>query len=367
MRGLSARSQALKVSPIREFFDSAPEGAINLGLGELKLPMHPFILDKGLEAIRRGDITYTPNAGLPPLRETIASYCGSNPENVCVTCGAEEAVFVALGTVVEPGDKVLIPDPGYPAYPNLVRYYGATPSSYIFDPKKNFRLDRASLEEHRDARAIILCNPSNPLGTALDDEERGAILDFCRENDIWLIVDEVYRELYIETRPESFAGTDPRCIVISALSKSHAMTGWRLGWLHAETDVVQAATRIHQYAVTCAPRISQEVAVEMFSDEGWQVNQALRDTLNRNLGLVLKRLKGWTILENRASPYLFVKVDGPDMDFAKALLKKGVITVPGSAFGDMSRSWIRISYGLPAHDLEEGIKRLLLAKVQTAS
>ncbi len=355
MRGFSTRSRALKVSPIREFFDIAPKGAINLGLGELKLPLHPFIQQKGIEAIRRGDITYTPNAGYPPLREKIAGYYGSRAENVCVTCGAEEAIFVALSTLIEPGDKVLIPDPGYLAYPNLVRYYGGIPEPYVFDPARNFRLDRSSLEQHRDAKAIILCNPSNPLGTVLDDDERSAILKFCRENDVWLIADEVYRELYVETRPESFANVDPRCIVISALSKSHAMTGWRLGWLHAEEDIVRAATRIHQYATTCAPRISQEVAAEMFTDDGWLVNRSLREMLDRNRRLIFERLQDWTVLENDAAPYLFLKVDGSDADLSRSLLKRGVITVPGSAFGERGNGWIRISYGLPYDELEKAV------------
>ncbi len=355
MTRLSSRSSALKPSAIRELFDQAPKDAINLGLGELKLSLHPFILDAGVKAVQRADITYTPNAGYPPLRAKIAEYYGSESENICVTCGAEEAIFVALGAIIEPGDKVLVPDPGYVAYPNLVRYYGGKPASCIFDPKNDFRLDVAALNNHRDARAMILCNPSNPLGTAISDDERAVILDFCRENDVWLVVDEVYRELYVEARQASFAGADPRCIVVSALSKSHAMTGWRLGWLHAELDVVRAATRIHQYAATCAPKISQDVAIEVFSDAGWQVNRELREALNRNRVLVMERLKEMTILPNHAAPYLFAHVGGSDVDFVRDLMARGVVTVPGSAFGEMGYGWVRITYGLPFEALEKAV------------
>ena len=358
MSGFSRRCLNLKPSPIRELYDSAPEGAINLGLGELKFPLHPFIRNAGIAAIERGNITYTPNAGLPALRKKIAEHYDCRTENTCVTCGAEEAIFVALAAIVEPGDKVLVPDPGYLAYPNLVRYYGGTPLPYTFDPKDHFRLITASLESRQDVKAMILCNPSNPLGTVLSDSERDFILDFCKSNNIWLIVDEVYRELYHDERPESFAGSDPRSVVISGLSKSHAMTGWRLGWLSAGEDFVKAATRVHQYAATCAPRISQEVAIEALSEEGWKVNRNLREALDRNRRLVFERLSGWTMLENHAAPYLFIKVGGSDVEFAGAMLKKGVITVPGSAFGEMGNGWIRISYGLPEDELIEGLDRM---------
>ncbi len=360
MMELSGRSRQLRPSPIREIFNHAPAGAINLGLGELKFPLHPFIKEAGFRALERGDITYTPNAGLPLLRRKLAEHYGVDPGNICVTCGAEEAIFIALAAIIEPGDSVLVPDPGYLAYPNLVRYYRGVPLPYRFDPENHFQLDRANLADHRNIKAVIVCNPSNPLGTALSEPDRSAIIDFCRKNDVWLIVDEVYRELFHGTRPESFSGSFEKCIVISALSKSHAMTGWRLGWLNASKELIQAATRIHQYTATCAPRISQEVAVDLFSEYGWRVNEQLRHKLAANREIVLHKLSGWDILPNDAAPYMFVKVEGPDSDFVKRLLAEGVITVPGSAFGEMGRGWIRISYGVTENELRKGLERIIL-------
>ena len=358
----------VKKSAIRQLVDSAPADAINLGLGEIQFPLPEFLKQKAAEIINFKNIGYSTNAGLIELRKAICDYyqCEFN-DNVCITAGAEEALFAALFSYINKGDEVLIANPTFLAYKTIVEMLGAKVSSFSLDPQNEFALNENSLRIAitDKTKAMILCNPSNPLGIALNDHEIDLIIDICRKNKILLIVDEVYRELFLDERSRSFLDTDLDTIIISSLSKSHCMSGWRIGWaISQKSELIAPIIKTHQYICTCAPVISQFLALEALSIEGMQAKEEIRIKLAENRKFAIDYLSNANIefLLNSSSPYLFVKVNGDDWKVAEALSKMGVIVIPGSAFGSNGKGFVRINYGIESDKLSKSI--IILAKFQ---
>ena len=355
-------------SAIRQLIDSAPADAINLGLGEIQFPLPDFLKQKTSEIIKTKNLGYSTNAGLIELRETICNYyqCEFN-DNICITAGAEEALFAALFSYLNKGDEVLIANPTFLAYKTIVEMLGAKVSSFSLDPENEFAINENSLRTAitDKTKAMILCNPSNPLGIVLKDHEIEIIIEICRENKILLIVDEVYRELFLNERSRSFLDTDLDTIIISSLSKSHCMAGWRIGWaISQKPELIAPIIKAHQYICTCAPVISQFLALEALSVEGMRAKEEIRIKLVENRKFAIDYLTTANIefLLNTFSPYLFVKVNGDDWKAAEALSKMGVIVIPGSAFGSNGKGFIRINYGIEHDQLSKSI--IILAKFQ---
>ncbi len=348
-------------SKLRQIFDSAQPDSINLGLGEIqfKTPMHFREIAK--QIIAEGKIYYTPNAGLPELRKKIAKHYHTDWQNVCVTTGAEEAIFAALFTYLEPGAEVLIANPSYLAYKNIIKMLDGKPKEFDLSEKNNFCLDRKSfINSITDkTQILILNNPSNPLGKSLNSSEIELIFSICEKHEILIIVDEVYLELFLTERESSLLSANT--IVISSLSKSHSMSGWRIGWLVAQDNkLIDPMTSVHQYICTCAPYLSQELAIAAFSEKGKIEGESIRQKLINNHKFTIQFLKQYLpeliVLESSYAPYSFIKIEYDDQKFVQKALENKLILMPGSIFGSNGQNWIRLNYGVPQSLLINGLK-----------
>ncbi len=364
------RLAGIEKSAIRQIYDRAPAGSINLGLGEPDFPTPAVIRDEAARFIAQEKIRYTPNAGLIELRRAIADYYGdaAKYENVCVTNGSQEALFVALMALVNPGDEVLCPDPGFVAYPTLVRMAGGTPIFYKLPAKYKFQL---SVEDFKrkisgKTRAVIVNSPSNPAGSVLPPIDLACMAKLLSGSEIIAIADEIYQEIYFDRRPSSIEAFYPRTLHISGLSKSHAMTGWRLGWIYGDPGIVRHLTVLHQYATTCASTISQRAALAAFTEAGRAAAENLRAELRARRDFFVEQIDT-QLAEfklNRMIPdgafYLMLDVSpfGKSFEVAERLLNHKVITIPGAAFGEEAEGWLRLSFATDFETIREGVRRI---------
>jgi aspartate/methionine/tyrosine aminotransferase len=364
------RLRGVEPSAIRRFFDTALAGSINLGLGEPDLPTPACVTRAAIAAIETGRNGYTAHAGLSELREHVAAQYPAVKGRgaVVITAGAEEALYLALMTLVEEGDEVLLPDPGFVAYPALVRLAGGTPVFYRLPADRDFAFDADVFRRRLSPRtkAVVCGSPANPTGRVLTQADLAAMADALRDTTVRVIADEVYRDLYFgDGRPPSMSDCYPRTLVAGGLSKSMSMTGWRLGWLCGEAPVVAAARLLHGYVTTCASTISQKAALGAFTDEGdkarveaRRIFRARRDRLMSLLGDA-----GLRAVAPEGAFYAMVDVRrwGRSFDVAESMLRHGVITVPGSAFGAQGEGFLRVSFCLADESLSEGVRRMAQA------
>ena len=366
-----ARLQGIQKSIIRQVFDRARPGSINLGLGEPDLRTPEVICRAAVRAITEEQNGYTSHAGLPELRQKVARdypYLAENPDRVIITAGSQEALYLALMTLVDKGDEVLLPDPGFVAYPTIVRMAGGVAKFYRLPREMDFGFD---VEEFRRAltpktKVVVCISPSNPTGRVLSHRDLKEIGFLLRQHGAYLISDEIYRDLYYTSeRPESLSSIYDRTIVIGGLSKSLSMTGWRLGWLAGDEDVVKAALVLHGYVTTCASAVSQKAALVAWSTEAVQARDRFRTIFRARRDHLLKLI--FSELELRAAApdgafYTMIDVGGygPSMTVAERLLDHRVITVPGAAFGSESEGFLRVSFCADEATLTEGILRIKL-------
>jgi len=363
---LASRLNSVSQSSIRKIFEEAPENAINMGLGELQLPTPQSITDHIQKILAKGYVPYTPNAGTPELIEAVKHYYSPvQNTDVCVTTGAEEALFTSVLGFVEPGEEVLIPDPGFVAYKSIVQIAGGIPVHYNLKPENGFHLDRYEMIKKITPRTkmIIICNPSNPLGTVLTPEEVDFLLEISDKKKILLLVDEIYREMYLKEKPDTFLGKGKYIQVVSGLSKSHCMTGWRIGWLAAAQEFIQPIIPLHQYICTCAPYISQKAAEFALSYEGERAGEEIRSYLVENYKYIERKLSdelpSLEFIDPAASPYLFLNVKKDEIPIVENLSDSGIISIPGRVFGENGRNWIRVSYGMKLELLKEATDRII--------
>ncbi|HJY29203.1 MAG TPA: aminotransferase class I/II-fold pyridoxal phosphate-dependent enzyme [Pyrinomonadaceae bacterium] len=363
------RLQGIEKSVIRQVFDRAKPGSINLGLGEPDLPTPDVIRRAAVKAIIEEQNGYTSHAGLPSLREKVAHdypYLEQRPERVVITAGSQEALYLALLALVDEGDEVLLPNPGFVAYPTIVRMAGGTASFYRLPRERGFEFDADDFRRALTPRTkVVVCiSPSNPTGRTLSDQDLASIGHALRDHGAYLISDEIYRDLYYTAqRPASLSSFYQRTIVIGGLSKSMSMTGWRLGWLCGEEAVVQAALVLHGYVTTCASAVSQKASLVAWSDEAEQARAGFRETFRGRrdhlLALIESEL-GLRAVTPDGAFYTMVDVSayGPSMKVAEALLEERVITVPGAAFGSESEGFLRVSFCADHETLSEGVQRI---------
>jgi aspartate/methionine/tyrosine aminotransferase len=363
------RLQGIEKSVIRQVFDRAPPGSINLGLGEPDLPTPDVIRRAAVKAIVEEQNGYTSHAGLTALREQVAAeypYLDRQAERVIITAGSQEALYLALLALVEEGDEVLLPNPGFVAYPTIVQMAGGTATFYRLPRERGFAFD---VEEFRRAltprtKVVVGISPSNPTGRVLSRADLAHIGDALRDHGAYLISDEIYRDLYYtDERPESLSSFYDRTIVIGGLSKSMSMTGWRLGWLCGEDALVQAAVVLHGYVTTCASTVSQKASLVAWTDEAEEARVAFRKTFRARrdhlLGLIDSRLGLRAVTPDGAFyTMLDVSAYGPSMRVTDALLEEGVITVPGAAFGSEAEGFLRVSFCADHETLAEGVERI---------
>ena len=366
-----ARLQGIQKSIIRQVFDRARPGSINLGLGEPDLRTPGVIRRAAVRAITEEQNGYTSHAGLPELRQKVARdypYLGENADRVIITAGSQEALYLALMTLVDEGDEVLLPDPGFVAYPTIVRMAGGVPKFYRLPREMDFGFD---VEEFRRAltpntKVVVCISPSNPTGRVLSRRDLKEIGFLLRQHGAYLISDEIYRDLYYTSeRPESLSSIYDRTIVIGGLSKSLSMTGWRLGWMAGDEDVVKAALVLHGYVTTCASAVSQKASLVAWTAEAAHARARFRTTFRARrdhlLKLIYSELKLRAVAPDGA---FYTMVDaggyGPSMTVAERLLEHGVITVPGAAFGNESEGFLRVSFCADEMKLSEGVLRIKL-------
>ncbi|GAC1445857.1 MAG: pyridoxal phosphate-dependent aminotransferase [Pyrinomonadaceae bacterium] len=370
-----ARLRGIEKSKIRQMLDRAPAGSINFGLGEPDLPTPAFLRRAAARIVTEEQNGYTTHAGLPALRTLIAndnSQLNATNENVIVTAGSQEALYLALMTLVDEGDEVLLSNPGFIAYPAIIKMAGGKSKFYRLPASSRFRFD---VDEFRRAltpqtKVVVCISPSNPTGITMSRADLQAMSKALSDTNIFVISDEIYRELYFTPeRPASISEFYPRTLVINGLSKSLNMTGWRLGWLcgGAETaDAVRSALVLHGYVTTCASTVSQKTALLTWSDEAdasraehRQIFHARRDRL---LQLLRKELNLNAVAPDGAF-YTMVDVSnyGTSMEVAEKFLSHGVITVPGTAFGGEAEGFLRVSFCANEEALREGVRRMKAA------
>ena len=374
---LSKTVEGLKPSGIRKFFDLVSEmkDAISLGVGEPDFDTPWHIRDEGIFALEKGKTFYTSNAGLKELREEICNYLkrrqnvSYNPnEEVLVTVGGSEAIDIGLRALVNPGDEVIIPQPSYVSYEPCAVLAGAKPVIIDLKAENEFRL---TAEELRGAitdktKVLILPFPNNPTGAVMTRRDLEEIAKIVIENDIYVMSDEIYAELTYNGEHVSIAsleGMKERTILINGFSKAYAMTGWRLGYACAPEAVISQMTKIHQFAIMCAPTTSQYAAVEALKNGDNDVKE-MRQAYNQRRRFLINAFKqmGLDCFEPFGAFYVFPCIKEFGMtseEFATRFLEEEkVAVVPGNAFGESGEGFVRISYAYSLENLKVAVDRL---------
>lgn len=367
----------IQPSGIRKFFDIVSEmkDAISLGVGEPDFDTPWNVREEGIYSLEKGRTFYTSNAGLKELRCEISRYVARkydldyNPDGeILVTVGGSEAIDLALRAMIEPGDEVLIPQPSYVSYLPCAILADAVPVIINLKEENDFKLTKEELLEHITDRTkiLVLPFPNNPTGAIMTKEELEELVPIIIEKDLIVISDEIYGELtYLgkHTSIGSFAGMKERTIVINGFSKAFAMTGWRLGYALGPKNILKQMTKIHQFAIMCAPTTSQFAAVEALTGCDGEVEKMVEayDQRRRYLLNAFKEM-GLECFEPFGAFYMFPSIKKYGItseEFATRLLnEEKLAVVPGTAFGDCGEGFLRISYAYSLNDLKVAIERL---------
>jgi aminotransferase len=374
---ISERASGIPPSGIRKFFDLAltMEDVISLGVGEPDFRTPWNICESSIYSIEQGVTSYTPNKGLPALREILSGYLKqhynlhyNSDDEIIITSGVSEGLDIAIRAIVDPGDQVLIAQPSYVSYAPCVTLAGGVPVPVECTEADSFKLNPEKLQEKitRNTKALMINFPNNPTGAVMNRKDLEAIADIIIDNDLLLITDEVYAELTYEgnhVAAGSIGDLWQRTITLNGFSKAYAMTGWRVGYLCAPKDLCEAALKIHQYVMLCAPVMGQIGALEAVKtaeeDKNTMVNEY---RLRRNMFVSgLNRLGLPTHIPQGAF-YAFpsVKETGlSDTEFAERLLKEQrVAVVPGSVFGAGGDYHLRCAYAVSRKKLSEALGRI---------
>ena len=374
---LSKKVETIQPSGIRKFFDivSEMEDVISLGVGEPDFDTPWHIRDEGIYTLEKGRTFYTSNAGLKELRVAIAEYLRRRFEvsydplhEILVTVGGSEGIDVALRAMLDPGDEVLIPEPCYVSYVPCVVLADGVPVTIELKEENQFRLTKEELLAAitDKTKILVMPFPNNPTGGVMRREDLEEIAQVCIEKDIYVLSDEIYSELTYGADHVSIAslpGMKERTLLINGFSKSYAMTGWRLGYICGPQVIVEQMTKIHQFAIMCAPTNSQYAAVEALRHGDADVAQmrTAYDQRRRYLMHAFKEM-GLSCFEPFGAFYVFpcIKEFGMSSDeFATRLLEEEhVAVVPGSAFGACGEGFVRISYAYSLENLKLAMGRL---------
>ncbi len=367
----------LKPSGIRRFFDlaSGMEGVISLGVGEPDFVTPWTVREAAILSLEQGYTSYTANAGLLELRQEIASYMGSTfgvgyrPESeIIVTVGASQAIDIALRSIIDPGDEVIIVEPCFVSYSPLVTLAGGTPVHVQAEAEQEFKITPEKLESviTPKTKAILICSPNNPTGTMLNKEELQKIAEIANRYDLLILSDEIYAELVYDeayTSMAAISGMKERTILISGFSKGFAMTGWRLGYVCAPEEISAAMLKVHQYSMMCAPTMAQYAALEALKNGSDEVEELRKsDRRRRNYLVCSFNEMGLTCHSPGGAFYVFPSIQATGLtsnQFAEMLLmEEKVAVVPGSVFGESGEGFIRCSYATSMEQLQESIKRI---------
>lgn len=366
-------------SGIRKFFDVANtmKGAISLGVGEPDFETPWFIREAAINSIEKGKTQYTANQGQIELRNAICDYMEErfdlkyNPKNeVVVTVGASEGIDIALRTLINPGDEVLIVEPSFVSYKPCITMTGGVPVCVQTVEENNFKVKSSEILEKitPKTKVLILPFPSNPTGAIMEKSDLEEISKVIIENDIFVISDEIYAELTYGKDHISIAsikGMFERTVVINGFSKTFAMTGWRLGFATGPSDIILAMNKVHQYLIMSAPTMSQFGAVEaLINNKRDEEISYMREAYNERRRLMVDGFldMGLSCFEPEGAFYVFpsIKKTGfTSEDFCQKLLEsKSVAVVPGNAFGDCGEGFVRCSYAYSLENLKIALERI---------
>lgn len=377
---LSKVTVALKPSGIRKFFDVVNEmpDAISLGVGEPDFDTPWHVREEGIFSLEKGRTFYTSNSGLIELRKEIDSYLSRrfgvsyDPKSeMLITVGGSEAIDLAFRAMINPGEgeEIIIPQPSYVSYEPCAILAGAKPVVIDLKAENDFRLTADELKAAitDKTKILVLPFPNNPTGAVMEREDLEAIIPIIEENDIYVLSDEIYAELTYTDKGHvtiaSLPGMRERTILINGFSKAYAMTGWRLGYACGPGNIIAQMTKIHQYAIMCAPTTSQYAAIEALRNGDKDVEE-MRDAYNQRRRFLINSFgkMGLPCFEPFGAFYIFpcIKEFGlTSEEFAtKLLMEEKVAVVPGTAFGDSGEGFLRISYAYSMEALKEALGRI---------
>jgi aminotransferase len=374
---VSSRARDIPPSGIRKFFDLllTMEDVITLGVGEPDFNTPWTVSEAGIYAIEQGHTSYTSNKGLPVLRQLISRDLAQrygirydSDNEIIVTSGVSEGLDIALRAVIDPGDEVLIAQPCYVAYAPCTMLAGGVAVPVMCDASHHFRLDPTALMEQitSKSKALVMNFPNNPTGAVMQKSHLKAIGDIVSDHDLLLVSDEVYAELTYagpHTAAASLDGLRERTITLNGFSKAYAMTGWRIGYLCAPPPLCEAALKIHQYVMLCAPIMAQMAAIEALRNAEEDKSRMVREyLLRRNLFVEGLNRIGLPCHMPEGAFYAFPSVEGTGLDditFAERLLaEQHVAVVPGSVFGEAGKGHLRCAYAVSREHLLEALKRM---------
>lgn len=366
----------IEISGIRKMANKVAQisGVVSLTIGQPDFPTPAHVIEAAHSALDAGRTVYTPNPGLPELRDAAAAYAAQKyglhylgSDEVIITIGASQALDMALRTILQPGDEVILPGPVYPGYEPLIRLCGGVPI-HVDTRNTGFKLIAEAIAPHLTDRtkAVIIGYPSNPTGRVMTRGELEDISSLLRDRDLFVISDEIYSELTYDLPHTSIAslnGMRDRTIIINGLSKSHSMTGWRIGFTLAPAEISRHMVKVHQYNVTCASSISQYAALAALT-AGADDAAPMREEYRKRRDFVHQRLEamGIPLDKPEGAFYMFPSIRQFGLgstEFALRLLDEyKVAVVPGDAFSDYGEGFIRLSYAYSQDVLNEGLDRL---------
>lgn len=373
---LANRLSQVKPSKISAFFDKVSEtkGAISLSIGEPDFPTPWHIADAGIASIEEGNTFYTSDMGLLELREAISSFLkrhyslSYSSEEILVTVGASEAIDLAIRSLVNPKDEVILLDPSYVSYLPCVQLVGGVPTFAHLSEEHSFKLQVRDLDKvvTSKSKVLILNYPHNPTGAIMSKEELAPICDYCYKHHIFIISDEIYAELTYGAKHCSvgtLANMKDSSLIINGLSKAFSMTGWRLGYAAGPTWLIEAMKKIHQYTTMCPSSMSQYAGIEAMT-EGEEDIKVMRDEYQERLSFVLSKLQEMKLpcFTPAGAFYVFpcIKEFGlTSEEFCERLLKEEkVAVIPGDAFGEAGEGFIRISYAYSVSEIKVALSRI---------
>jgi aminotransferase len=351
------------------------EEVISLGVGEPDFITPWHIREAAIHSLEKGYTMYTSNYGLLKLRQELAKYLElrynlnyDSEREILITVGSSEGLDLALRAILNPGDEVIIPDPCYVAYPSDIILAGGVPISIPTYKENNFVINASDIEPRitRQTKAILIGYPANPTGAVMSREELLEIAKLAQKYNLLVLSDEIYARLVYGVNYTCFAslpGMKEQTILLNGFSKAYAMTGWRIGYVAANRDVIEAMTKIHQYTMLCAPIMAQMAAIEALKYGDNDVEK-MRQEYDRRRRLMVKRLNdiGLTCFEPKGAFYTFPSIEITGMsseEFAERLLtEEKVAVVPGNAFGRCGEGFIRCCYATSLANIEEALARM---------
>ncbi|MBE6965456.1 MAG: aminotransferase class I/II-fold pyridoxal phosphate-dependent enzyme [Ruminococcaceae bacterium] len=373
---LSSRASSIKPSGIRKYFDLiSGSDVISLGIGEPDFVTPWHIRDAGIASLEKGYTYYTPNAGTMELRQAVTDYMKRSfslsydpKDEVVVTVGGSEAIDLAMRALINPGDEVIVPEPSFVCYGPIASLASGVPVHVATVAEDDFKLTPEKLEAviTPKSKLLVLPYPNNPTGAILERHELEALAKIIVKHDLMVISDEIYSELTYGTKHVSIASIDgmrERTVVVNGFSKSYAMTGWRLGYACAPSEIAAVMTRIHQYGIMSAPTMAQFAAVEALNNGDKDI-EAMREEYNQRRRFMCDRFNaiGLTCAMPQGAFYMFpcIKSTGLTSDeFCMRLLQeKHVAVIPGNAFGESGEGFVRCCYAASMKNIAKALARI---------